>query len=99
MKLQLIPISSKFFTWNTEAGNCYGVTKISDLGPNLILNYNSFQRISDDACEVCFAIKSEKTNKVVEFYFESEVCDPEGNLAAFVFYNADSSIKIWVYND
>jgi len=95
MKLQLSPISSKFFTWNTEADNCYGVTDISDLGPN----YNLFQKIYDDACDVGFAIESEKTGKVVEFYFDSEVVDPEGCIDAYVFYNADSSISIWVYND
>lgn len=94
MKLHLDePISSKLFTWSAKNGTA----EHSDLGrPNV------FQQIFDDACDVGFAVKSEKTGKVETFYHYDVNYSGHGEdreIAGWKFYNQDRTVHITVIND
>jgi hypothetical protein len=68
MKYNLTPVSSSLFSWNglkatTEDSTLYGV--------------NTRVPLYDDACDVGFAIKSEKTGRVSTWFFSEELRDGE----------------------
>jgi hypothetical protein len=77
MKLNLVEHSSRQFTLSADRRTL--IAEASDLD-NLHL-----QQLYDDACDVGFAVKSEKTGKVVVFSMTSP------------FYNDEREIQGWHY--
>lgn len=66
--MAMLPVkeySSKQFTWNVETGHF--VACASDLSRT-----DFWSRIYDDACDVGFAIVSERTGKSVVFYLAEQ---------------------------
>jgi hypothetical protein len=51
---------SKAFTWKGNSG----VSEISDLGQ---YSFKGWSQLYDDACDIGFAIQSERTGKLVRF--------------------------------
>lgn len=62
MKLPIIEFPSEMFTWSD--GGRSASCEASDMGDRHL------QRLYDDAMDVGFAMKSEKTGRVVKFYMD-----------------------------
>jgi len=87
MKIFPIEYASKEFTWT---GN-NGVSFLTDLcGPNGQL----FSRLYDDACDVGFDVRSEKTGRAVTFVLHEQTnSDP----CEWVFHSVDGFARFGRY--
>lgn len=70
MKLNVIEFPSSMFTWSNEGRSA--CAEASDMGNRHL------QRLYDDACDVGFKMKSEKTGEVVTFVMASPFYHGEG---------------------
>jgi hypothetical protein len=97
-------IHSGKFTFHTPTKTF--VAEASDFGSSF---EDLFSRVYDDACDVGFKLRSDKTGKEVIYYFEKEERDNvENELVAWVFTPASESIRevsqasgtsVKIYND
>lgn len=92
MKLNVPVYSSKFFSYHKETNTL--VAEHSDMNNAPILN-----RIYDDACDVGFKIRSERTGVEKLFYFTHVDKDGEGDVAGWNFECNDGEFKALVIND
>jgi hypothetical protein len=91
--LALAPIPSSRFTY--DAVNRMLVAEASDLGGYL-------RRLYDDACDVGFAVRSDRTGAVAVFALSGEIREPrENELVALDFASVDGScpVTVRVFND
>mgnify|MGYP006957753019 CR=1 FL=1 len=90
MKLSIPSYSSDLFSW--YMGN--GYTEISDLpcAPAACQVY-------DDACDVGFNVRSERTGKVMLFTLSEVSQDKEGDISDWVYVSTNGKHKIVVVND
>lgn len=98
--LPLIEFPSSMFSWS-EGGNM-ATCEASDM------ENRHLQRIYDDAMDVGFAIKSDKTGRVVKFFMESVETDTEGEITHWVYKACHEDVRVnpaaafvnvWVFND
>jgi hypothetical protein len=87
MRFNIIEFSSNQFTYN--AADRTFTSEASDL------DNRHLQRIYDDACDVGFAIKSDKTGEVVTYVMNSVKKDEEGDVEYWTYHPAlESQRKI-----
>ena len=97
-ELNITPVSSNLFTFCKDTKTL--VAEISDLEANCGRAW--LTRLYNDACDIGFAIRSEKTGKVIRFSLSNEEKDREGDLVAFHFSPVETNSgvrEVVIFND
>lgn len=99
-EIDIQPFDSKQFSYNSSDKTL--TAEASDL------NNKHLQQIYNDACDVGFAIRSNKTGKVVTYYMTHEEKDNEGDIKWWIYEPTPESLrrvneclgtKVMIFND
>jgi len=90
-------IPSDRFTWSKDGAKDrpQGCAEVSDL-PGLSA---PFRRVFDDSCDYGFAIRSQRTGKVVVFTVVEELDAVEGDVGGWYLRSLDGAVEVIVFND
>ena len=105
MKINLTPVTSKLFTQTVSDDDIILSAEISDLGAN-----NIFQFLYDNASDIGFAMKSERTGQVVTFVLKKTERDNDGDTLFWSFvpakelnkgvvYSTNKHLSVTIFND